>query len=76
MFSRKRTYTHTGSGIPLFFKLWFAFVATLVIGIFALVGFTLYTVASDPAVIGRFVGEVQQGYTTTVSPQQPQEISQ
>lgn len=76
MFSRKRTYTHTGSGIPLFFKLWFAFCAMLALGIIALGIFTIYTVVSDPAVIGRFVGEVQQGYTTTVSPQQPQEISQ
>lgn len=71
MFSRKHTYTHTGSGIPLFFKLWFVFVATLAIGIFALVGFSIYSIVSDPAVIGRFVGEIEQGYITTVNPKTP-----
>lgn len=63
--------TRTGSGIPLFFKLWFAFCAILALSIFAAVVFLLYTVVSDPSVIGRFVGEIQQGYTSTLNESVP-----
>lgn len=65
--------TRTGSGIPLFFKLWFAFCAILSLSIFAVSIFLLYTVVSDPSVIGRFVGEIQQGYTSTVNESVPQQ---
>lgn len=74
MFSRKRTYTHTGSGIPLFFKLWFAFCAILAMGFLAFAVFALYAVVTNPSAIGGFIAEIQNGYTTTVNPEP--EISQ
>jgi hypothetical protein len=57
--------TRTGSGIPLFFKLWFAFCAILAVSISAAAIFLLYTIISDPAVVGRFAGEIVQGYSQT-----------
>lgn len=39
-------------GIPVFFKLWFAFIAILAVTIFSVSGLAIYQVASDPASIG------------------------
>lgn len=75
MFKRRSSYTSTGSGIPLFFKLWFAVCATLALGIISASIFLLYTLITDPSIIGRYAGEITQAYTDTVSHQQP-EISQ
>ena len=54
------------SSMPLFFKLWFGFIFTMVISIFIMVGYTMYSVASDPAAtareIGSLVGEMEKGY--------------
>ena len=54
------------SGMPLFFKLWFGFKLTIVISIFVIVGYTMYSVASDPTgtarELGSLVGEMQKGY--------------
>lgn len=54
------------SSMPLFFKLWFGFIFTMVISIFAFVGYTLFAVVSDPEATareaGRLVGEVAAGY--------------
>lgn len=53
------------SGMPLFFKLWFGFVFTLVIGIFALtgyIGYNAWQLADDPAAIGNYVGEIVRGF--------------
>lgn len=52
--------------IPLFFKLWFGFVATLVLCIFGVVGFMFYTVITDPASVGRFTGEIVSGFNEKV----------
>ena len=75
MFTRDRAYKHTVGRTSLFFKLWFVFCAILSLAIVALGIFSIYTVVSDPAMIGRFVAEIQNGYTSTVYPQ-PGEISQ
>jgi hypothetical protein len=60
-------YTRTGSGIPVFFKLWFAVCAIVSATIFAAVIFLLYTIISDPAVVGRFAGEIVHGYSQTAN---------
>ena len=52
--------------MPLFFKLWFGFVATLVLSVFVTVGFVLYSVATDPASVGRFAGEIVSGFNEKV----------
>lgn len=73
MYSRNKNFRFNTSrdtgffrGMPLFFKLWFGFVFTIVMSIFALVGYTLFTIASDPDAtardIGRIVGEAVAGY--------------
>lgn len=56
-------------GMPLFFKLWFGFVFTvftIVMSIFAVVGYSLFTIASDPDAtardVGRLIGEAAAGY--------------
>ena len=59
--------TRTGSGIPVFFKLWFAFCAMLALSISAAAVFLLYTVFSDPSVIGEFAAKIEQGYTSTLN---------
>lgn len=48
--------------MPLFFKLWFAFVAILVASIFGGVIYVFVSVGSDPAVIGRIAGEMVSGF--------------
>lgn len=72
MFKRRSSYTSTGSGIPLFFKLWFALCASLALGIIAFAVFTIYTVITDPGIIGRYAGEITQAYTDTVTPSKPE----
>jgi hypothetical protein len=71
MFNRDknfRTSRDTGffRGMPLSFKLWFGFVFTIVMSIFAVVGYSLFTIASDPDAtardVGRLLGEVAAGY--------------
>lgn len=52
-------------GIPLFFKLWFAFVGSVAI---AIIGTSIYLtvrVLTDPAVLGRAAGEIMRGYNET-----------
>jgi hypothetical protein len=67
-FRTVRTSRDTGffRGMPLFFKLWFGFVFTVVMAIFAVVGYSLFAIASDPDAharyVGRLVGEVVAGY--------------
>lgn len=48
--------------IPLFFKLWFAFVALMAISILGLIVYVVVSVASDPAMLGRIAGEVISGF--------------
>lgn len=47
--------------MPLFFKLWFAFVGTLVLCVFVGVGTILYTAATNPEAIGSHVGRMVGG---------------
>lgn len=79
MFNRNRNINHRFnhsegffSGIPLFFKLWFIFVLSLVLIVFGTVGYTFYSVASDPDAtareVGRIIGEVSKGYNETSNP--------
>ena len=72
MFKPRNTYKSTDSGIPLFFKLWFAFCAILALSIFALALYLLYTVAADPQGLGRFLGEIVQGYSSAFDLKEPQ----
>ena len=59
------------SGMPTFFKVWFGFVFTTAISIFALVFYTIFSVASNPEAsareIGRLIGEVSEGYEETAN---------
>ena len=53
---------HSRPGIPLFFKLWFAFVALLALTIIGGVAYVLVSVASHgPEGIGREVGRFIRG---------------
>lgn len=66
--NRKRNSDDFSMKMPLFFKLWFAFILISVVSIFAVVGFTFYKTATmDPAEIGKFVGKVQFGYEQSIS---------
>ena len=62
--------TRARSGIPIFFKLWFAFVAVLVMSVF---GFYIFvavqavSMADDPEAIGSYVGEIVKGFNDTVN---------
>ena len=54
---------------PLFFKLWFAFLAILAVTVLGLsVWFAVETVrlVKNPADVGRYIGEIQRGYTEKV----------
>lgn len=56
-----RTHRRVG----FFLKIWFGFVAALVLGVFCFVGFTFYTaakLATNPEAIGDYVGKIQSGY--------------
>ena len=53
----------------LFFRLWFAFVGTLALAAMAFsiyVAVKSYSFASDPAELGRYVGELVNGYNEKV----------
>jgi hypothetical protein len=57
-------------GMPLFFKLWFGFIFLMVLVIWFVVGYAAYygitTIGNDPAVIGRFLGEIASGFNEKV----------
>lgn len=48
--------------IPLFFKLWFGFVALLVLSILGVAIYVGVSVGSDPAVLGRIAGEIASAF--------------
>jgi hypothetical protein len=48
------------------FKLWAILVFSLVLLIWGTVGYGIYTVVTDPAVIGRIAGEVVSGFNEKV----------
>lgn len=48
-----------------FFWIWFAFLFCVWMAIFGTFAYGLYTVVSDPSVIGTFAGEVVKGFQGT-----------
>ena len=52
--------------MQIFVKIWFAFIAILMITMVSVAGWAIYEVSNDPAMIGRTVGEVVKGYEETV----------
>ncbi len=65
MYARKKTNTFSHK-MPLFFKLWGLLVFSIVLFIWGTVGYGIYTVVTDPAVVGRIAGEVVSGYNEKV----------
>jgi hypothetical protein len=57
------------SSMPLFFKVWFLIVFVGVLTVFGLVGYTFYSVISDPNAVareaGQLLGEASKGYNET-----------
>lgn len=51
---------------PIFFKLWFGFLFCVILLVWVTIGYGIYTVVSDPAVIGRVAGEVVSGFNEKV----------
>lgn len=51
---------------PLFFKLWFAFVAILALSIIGLTIWGGFQVVNDPAAIGRVAGQIVSGFQEQV----------
>lgn len=43
-------------------RLWAIFVALVSLTIFVGVGYTIFSVATNPASVGEFVGQIEQGY--------------
>lgn len=52
--------------VPLFLKLWFAFIFCLIIAIWGTIGYAVVCLIYDPAIIGRAVGAIVSGYTEAV----------
>ena len=54
------------SSMPLFFKIWFLFIFTIVITIFSAVGYSYYVVLSNPDAAayqaGHLLGQVSKGF--------------
>jgi hypothetical protein len=59
------------SSMPLFFKVWFLIVFVGVLTVFSLVGYTFYSVISDPNAVareaGQLLGEASKGYNETAN---------
>ena len=57
------------SSMPLFIKVWLLFVLVGVLTVFGLVGYTFYSVISDPNAVareaGQLLGEASKGYNET-----------
>lgn len=71
MFNRSEKYDdrfRDHMRMPLFFKLWFGFLFVMFIAIFSTTLFILYNVFTDPAMIGRYAGEVVSGFEEKVNP--------
>ena len=66
MFNRNKSNDGFFTGMPLFFRLWFAFVILVVLSIWALVVYAGYTVISNPAAVGQFAGEIVSGFNEKV----------
>ena len=66
MYNRNKSNDGFFTGMPLFFKLWFAFIVFLVLTIWGLLGYGVYTVASDPAMISRAASDIVSGFNERV----------
>jgi hypothetical protein len=54
---------HDHMKMPLFFKLWFAFIATLVLCVFGAVGWTFFQVVqAGPEGLAKVVGSAVRAY--------------
>ena len=62
----RRNFDRDFHKVPLFFKLWFGFVFSLIFVIFFGVVFSIYTLVTDPGVVGRMAGEVVSEYNESV----------
>lgn len=51
---------------PIFFKLFYGFIFCMILLIWGILGYGIYTVVTDPAVIGRVAGEVVSGFNEKV----------
>ena len=53
------------SGMPTFFKLWFAFVfcvALAILGVQVFIGVKIFSMAGNPEAMGGYVGQVVKGF--------------
>lgn len=53
------------SGMPTFFKLWFAFVFFVIVSIMAVqifIGVQIFSMAGDPEAMGGYFGQVMKGF--------------
>lgn len=51
--------------IPLFFKLWFGFVAILAVSIIAAYVWFGIAILNNPSAVGQFAGEIVSGFKQT-----------
>ena len=66
MYNRNKSNDGFFTDMPLFFKLWVAFIVLIFLAFWSLVGVAAYTVLSNPAVIGQFAGEIVSGFNEKV----------
>jgi hypothetical protein len=66
MYNRNKSNNGFFTGMPLFFKLWFAFIVFFVLAVWGLMGYGIYTIGSDPAAIGRAAGDIVSGFNERV----------
>ena len=52
--------------MPLFFKLWFAFIICVIILTFSTAGYVIYSAISGPEVVGQFFGRIVSGFEKEV----------
>lgn len=52
--------------VPITFNLLFGFVFSLILVIFFAVVFSIYTLVTDPGIVGRMAGEVVSEYNESV----------
>lgn len=71
MFKRRHSRIYTASRIPRFFTLWFVFCAILAVTITGFTGFVIYSVVTDPEIIGVYIAEIMNGYNSAVMPEDP-----
>ena len=54
-------YSHQ-LGTPWFFKIWAAFIFCITLSIFGLVGYGMYSIVSNPSMVGQFAGQIVKGF--------------